>query len=122
MSDDSLNDAALGTFITESRELLHEIEMRLLDCEHGRADDETLNALFRAAHTIKGSAGLFGLDDIVAFTHVVESVLDRVRTGTLLLTPLLAATLLECRDHIAALIAMLTEGRAKRKGMKFSQD
>jgi hypothetical protein len=43
----------------------------------GPQDAEAVNGLFRAAHTIKGSAGLFGFDEVVRFTHVVESVLDR---------------------------------------------
>ena len=72
-------DAALQTFIAESRELLEQMEQALLAIDAGTCDDATVNALFRAAHTIKGSAGLFGLDDIVAFTHVVENVLDRIR-------------------------------------------
>ncbi|HNO89391.1 MAG TPA: Hpt domain-containing protein, partial [Rhodocyclaceae bacterium] len=68
-------DDALQTFIVESRELLQQMEEALLEMEHGTDDPDTLNAIFRAAHTIKGSAGLFGLDDIVAFTHDVESLL-----------------------------------------------
>ena len=72
-------DDALQTFIVESRELLQQMEEALLEMEHGTDDPDTLNAIFRAAHTIKGSAGLFGLDDIVAFTHNVESLLDRIR-------------------------------------------
>jgi two-component system chemotaxis sensor kinase CheA len=53
-----------------------------------------VNAIFRAAHTIKGSSGLFSLDHVVAFTHVVESVLDRVRGGKLAMGDELVATLL----------------------------
>jgi len=97
-------DSALPTFIAESRELLREMETDLLACERGDAGDETINAIFRAAHTIKGSSGLFGLDAIVEFTHVVESVLDRVRDRTLALGGELTAVLLECRDHIQSLV------------------
>src|SRR5690606_19112550 len=70
-------DSALQTFIVEARELLQDMEAALLRLENEAADSETINAIFRAAHTIKGSAGLFGLDGVVAFTHVVESVRDR---------------------------------------------
>lgn len=97
-------ESALPTFVTESRELLREMEAALLICEQGDADDEAINAIFRAAHTIKGSSGLFGLDSIVAFTHVVEGVLDRVRAHTLHLDRNLAAILLECGDHMQALV------------------
>ena len=53
-------DGALQTFFAEAEELLHSMESGLLSMEEGNADAETLNAVFRAAHTIKGSAGLFG--------------------------------------------------------------
>ncbi|MHB8916376.1 MAG: chemotaxis protein CheA, partial [Thiobacillus sp.] len=60
----------------------------------------------RAAHTIKGSAGLFGLNEIVAFTHVVENVLDQVRSHTLPVTGELIAVLLPASDHIATLVGV----------------
>ncbi len=62
-------DQALQTFIAESRELLDDMETSLLSLD-AAPDDEAINAIFRAAHTIKGSAGLFGLNHVVAFTHV----------------------------------------------------
>ena len=97
-------DQALHTFVEESRELLQQMEAALLHIETAGQDEDTVNAMFRAAHTIKGSAGLFGLDAVVSFTHVVENVLDKVRAATLRITPDLAAVLLPCCDHIAALI------------------
>ena len=97
-------DAALETFLAESREMLEDMERLLLELENGTQDAEQLNALFRCVHTIKGSAGLFGYDQVVAFTHVVENVLDRLRDGEIKLDSELAALLLKCRDHIAALI------------------
>jgi two-component system chemotaxis sensor kinase CheA len=100
-------DPALETFLAESAELLSVMESVLLQCEQGTTNDESVNELFRAAHTIKGSAGLFGLDSIVAFTHVVESVLDRARAGTLPISGQAAAILLECTDHIGQLVASI---------------
>jgi two-component system chemotaxis sensor kinase CheA len=97
-------EQALQTFIAESRELLEDMEAALLAVGQTDAPSEAVNAIFRAAHTIKGSSGLFGLDDIVAFTHVAESVLDRVRNGELTLDGELVALLLACRDHIGALV------------------
>ncbi len=102
-------DDALHTFILESRELLQDMESALLAGTPGQ--DETINAIFRAAHTIKGSAGLFGLDHVVGFTHVVESVLDRLREGGLALDEALVALLLACCDHIKELIDALDGGR-----------
>jgi two-component system chemotaxis sensor kinase CheA len=102
---------ALQTFIAESRELLEEMEAALLELGGGTADAEAVNAVFRAAHTIKGSAGLFGLDPIVAFTHVAESVLDDVRAGQLAIDAGLLATLLACCDHLNVLIDAVAKGR-----------
>ena len=92
---------ALQTFVAESRELLDAMETSLLELSgaHNEPDREAVNAVFRAAHTIKGSAGLFGLDRIVRFTHVVESVLDRVRDGSMALQDDLVSLLLSCADH-----------------------
>jgi two-component system, chemotaxis family, sensor kinase CheA len=92
-------DQAVQTFIHECRELLDAMETSLLAMTGSDADPDAVNAVFRAAHTIKGSAGLFGFDRIVQFTHVMESVLDRVRDGTLPLDEELVALLLSCADH-----------------------
>lgn len=97
-------DEVFSTFLAESHEMLQDMERYLLELESGSQDTEQLNALFRCVHTIKGSAGLFGLDAVVAFTHVVENVLDRLRAGQVSLDVELAAVLLACRDHIDALI------------------
>jgi two-component system chemotaxis sensor kinase CheA len=104
-------DQALQTFIIESRELLEDMEGALLIVEQADARDEMVNAIFRAAHTIKGSAGLFSLDHIVEFTHVVESVLDQVREGKVAIADTLVALLLACCDHMGALIDAADAGR-----------
>jgi two-component system, chemotaxis family, sensor kinase CheA len=101
---------ALPTFIAESRELLDAMEASLLTLADA-ADAEAVNAIFRAAHTIKGSSGLFGLDAVVAFTHVAESVLDLVRDGTVAVTPELVTLLLSCCDHMRLLIDEVAAGR-----------
>jgi two-component system chemotaxis sensor kinase CheA len=104
---------ALQTFIAESRELLEEMEAALLSLREHADTDEAVNAVFRAAHTIKGSAGLFGLDHIVAFTHVAESVLDEVRGGRLAIDDGLLATLLACCDHLNALTDAVAAGHVE---------
>ncbi|HPE04600.1 MAG TPA: Hpt domain-containing protein, partial [Thauera sp.] len=96
---------ALATFLDESRELLAQMEEILLRAETAALPTDELHALFRCAHTIKGSAGLFGLDAVVHFTHAVESVLDRMRNGELELSDALINLLLESQDHIAGLVA-----------------
>ncbi|WOB08897.1 chemotaxis protein CheA [Piscinibacter gummiphilus] len=98
-----MNDA-LQTFFAESRELLDDMEAALLGLHQSDDPTETVNAIFRAAHTIKGSAGLFGLDPLVAFTHVAESVLDEVRDGRVDIGEALVSLLLACADHLRSLV------------------
>ena len=72
-------DEITSVFVTESREQLAALESALLQLEHNPGDDDTLNAIFRSAHTIKGGAGVIECTYIVSFTHVVENVLDTLR-------------------------------------------
>jgi two-component system, chemotaxis family, sensor kinase CheA len=105
MSDDmGLYDDALDTFFAEANEMLQQIEDTLLILETDPNNRETINALFRAAHTIKGSAGLFGLNRIVNFTHQVESVLDRVRKNEITIDPNLSNALLKSSDILSELL------------------
>jgi len=103
-------DDALETFIAECRELLEDMETALLEVEAAEDKSEMVNAIFRAAHTIKGSSGLFSLDHVVAFTHAVESVLDKVRSGKLALADKLVVLLLACNDHIGKLVDGVAAG------------
>ena len=97
-------DQALQTFIVEAHELLQVMEQSLLQLETEPADHDAIGAIFRAAHTIKGSAGLFGLNPVVSFTHIVEDVLDRLRDGSVAVDATLIAVLLKCGDHMLELI------------------
>ena len=102
-------DEALHTFVVEARELLQNMEESLLDMERGMADDDAINAIFRAAHTIKGSAGLFGLDFVVEFTHIAENVLDRVRAGELKMDGAMTALMLQVCDHLNLLVECVAQ-------------
>ncbi|GJJ05413.1 chemotaxis protein CheA [Duganella rhizosphaerae] len=104
-------DEALQTFITESRELLEDMENALLNVDIAGDQGEAINAIFRAAHTIKGSAGLFSLDHIVAFTHVVESLLDEVRDGRVTLNDEMIVLLLSCCDYLSGMTDALAAGQ-----------
>lgn len=97
-------DQVLQTFYDESRELLVDMEIILLDLEFHPDDRELKNALFRCVHTIKGSSGMFGFDHVVGFTHVVENILDRLRADDLQYSRDLAQLLLQSRDHIKNLV------------------
>jgi two-component system chemotaxis sensor kinase CheA len=114
--DSSFIEEALPAFISEAQEQIEALEQLLLQLEDDPADRELLDALFRCAHTIKGSAGIFGLDRVVAFTHHVETLLEEVREGRVLLTPELSTLLLQCKDEIRALIACARAPQADSVG------
>ncbi|MGR9012966.1 MAG: chemotaxis protein CheW [Gammaproteobacteria bacterium] len=103
-------DEYLQTFVVECRELLEQMEEALLTVEQAEDDPEIINAIFRAAHTIKGSAGMFGIDPIVEFTHAAESVLDRVRSGDVSMNAVLAALFIEAHDYLRELVGHVAEG------------
>jgi len=110
-------DNALQTFFAEADELLEYMESALLRLEQGAADSETLNEIFRSAHTIKGSAGLFGLHDIVGFTHFVENVLDKARSGSIVIDTNLQGVLLHCKDHMLKLLDSVRSGSEMTQAM-----
>lgn len=101
-----MNDA-LATFVTECHDLIQIMEKELLECEQSGASQDTIDTLFRAAHTIKGSAGMFGLDYLVSFTHTVEGLLQHVREGRLPLDADRIDVLLSATDHINSLIELV---------------
>ncbi|MEX3072362.1 chemotaxis protein CheA [Vibrio alginolyticus] len=96
-------------FISEAEEQLDVMEQCLLDVESGDASiDQHIDAIFRSAHTIKGSAGLFGYHDVVDFSHCVESVLEEVRSGMLSFSKHLAEVLLDSHSHLKSLIVEIS--------------
>ncbi len=103
MREDQILAQARVAFMEEARDLLAQFEAALLTLAE-TPDPDSINAAFRAAHTIKGSAGLFGFSEVVGFTHNVEALLDRVRGGELSVSDEMVALLLECRDHIEGLL------------------
>ena len=71
------------TFFEEAEELLADMERYLLELDVDEPDSEQLNAIFRAAHSIKGGAGTFGFDALQKTTHLFENLLDHTRKGEL---------------------------------------
>src|SRR4051794_13537906 len=98
-------------FFEEARELLQALEAGLMDLEARQGDREHLDSTFRAAHTLKGSAGMVGLRPIAEFTHKVEAVLDDIRSGRLAVTPGAITVLLRAKDHLGAALVEAGEGR-----------
>jgi two-component system, chemotaxis family, sensor kinase CheA len=114
--DDTFVADLLPAFVDEANEQVSAFEQLLLQLEDAPTDHELLDALFRCAHTVKGSAGLFGLDALVGFTHHVETVLDLLREGRLHLSPALSTVLLKSNDAIRDLVATATGHNAAALG------
>lgn len=96
----------VAVFLHEAKDLHSQLEQGLLeyDASGGQVDSDIVDGLFRAAHTIKGSAGVVGLDEIVSFTHLVETALEFIRSGELNFSSDLVSCLLACSDHIGLLL------------------
>jgi two-component system, chemotaxis family, sensor kinase CheA len=91
-------------FFEESEELLEALGEGLALMHAGDHSDETVNAVFRAVHSIKGGAGAFKLTALVAFAHRFETVLDEVRGHRLAIDPDLMHTMQRSSDHLADLV------------------
>nr|WP_163503362.1 chemotaxis protein CheA [Halomonas socia] len=88
------------TFFEEAEELLGDMERHLLELDLDDPDAEQLNAIFRAAHSIKGGAGTFGFDVLQHTTHLFENILDYTRRGELALRRDIVDTFLEAKDML----------------------
>src|ERR1700704_3969214 len=110
MSIDLEMEEILKLFFEESFEGLDAMESGLLTLGDG-ADRETINTIFRAAHSIKGGAGTFGFMEISGFTHSVETLLDEMRNGTRGITPDALQVLLQSVDVVRE---MVQSAQAKR--------
>jgi two-component system, chemotaxis family, sensor kinase CheA len=97
-------------FYEEARELLISLEEGLMELERRQNDRAHLDKTFRAAHSLKGAGAMVGLAAISEFTHFIEAVLERIRTGALAVDSDIITTLLESRDHLAAMV----EGEAAK--------
>ena len=91
-------------FYEEARELLIGLEEGLMDLERRQGDRAHLDKTFRAAHSLKGAAAMVGLASLAEFTHGIEAVLDRIRSQAMAVDTDIISTLLEARDHLAAMV------------------
>lgn len=98
------------TFFQECEEQLAELEDGLLTIEREEGDLETINAVFRAVHSIKGGAGAFGLDDLVRFAHTFETTLDGMRSGKIEISPQIVRLMLRSADILADLVRVSRDG------------
>ena len=103
-------DAIRTTFFIECDELLAQLEEGLMAMEQGSADSETINSVFRAVHSVKGGGGAFGLDPLVRFSHVFETLLDQIRSSQVEATESVVATLLRAADMLADHVSAARDG------------
>ncbi|WP_268248184.1 chemotaxis protein CheW [Paludibacterium paludis] len=99
-------------FFDETEEHLASMESLLLALPIESPDPEDLNAIFRAAHSIKGGAATFGFDDLADLTHVLENLLDRIRKGTMPLTRESVDIFLRAKDMLADMLGAHRGGDA----------
>jgi two-component system chemotaxis sensor kinase CheA len=98
-----MEDKLLSIFSEESQEIIETLEQGLLALE-GSDDPELINSVFRAAHTLKGNAGIVGFDDVVDLTHLMEGLLDEMRKGRLLPDAEVVGLLLGAVDALKVLV------------------
>jgi two-component system chemotaxis sensor kinase CheA len=99
-----------ATFFEESREALDTMEAALLELDESGGDPETINTIFRVAHSIKGGAGMFGFSDIASFTHTLETLLDELRNSRVALNERISNALLQSVDVLRAMIGTVQHG------------
>ncbi|GAB1377284.1 chemotaxis protein CheA [Pararhodobacter aggregans] len=100
MSNETLRD----TFFAECEELIESLTEGLQVVASGAWDGETINAIFRAVHSIKGAAGAFGFTDLVTFAHAYETVLDLIRSDKLDIAPDVLRLITRSSDALAELV------------------
>lgn len=99
-----------ATFFDESFEALESMELALLKLSPGKAEAELVNTIFRAAHSIKGAAAIFGFAQVTSFTHAVETYLDALRGGRLAVSQQGIDQLLKAIDLLRALLLGMQQG------------
>jgi two-component system chemotaxis sensor kinase CheA len=103
-------DDMLKDFVVEALELAVDVEERLLQLERRPDDPDTLNAVFRSFHTIKGGAGFMNLQAMVSACHLTENLFDALRTGKAAVTPLAIEAALQASGFVADLLNQLNAG------------
>jgi two-component system chemotaxis sensor kinase CheA len=104
------------TFFEESAEGLEAIELGLNELDAETGTDETVNAVFRGIHSIKGGAGVFGYESLVGFAHVFETVLDALRHGKLAPSMEVVGVLLKANDTLSDLVQMARANETAPEG------
>jgi two-component system chemotaxis sensor kinase CheA len=99
-------------FFEESFESLDIMESNLLDLDIGTTDKEMINSIFRSAHSIKGSAGIFKFEKVITFAHIAETLLDEMRNGEHIISQAIIDVLLRFVDIMRMMLSALQENKA----------
>ncbi len=97
----------IDLFAQDAADTVRDLEQALILLEESPDDPELVNRIFRAAHTIKGNAGIVGLSTLASFTHTMETVLDAVRSGRILVDEVLISALLASVDVVRGMLEQL---------------
>src|SRR4051794_26019351 len=103
-------DDMLKEFVVEALDLATNVEEHLLNLERRPDDMDTINALFRSFHTIKGGAGFMNLPAMVSACHLTENLFDGLRTGKVPVTPLAIEAALQASGFVADQLTALSNG------------
>ncbi len=106
--DDSMQEI-VNDFIQEALELLESLNENFIELEKQPDNKDILNTIFRAAHTIKGSAGFLGFQNIIELAHSAENILNKLRQGEMVLTAEMTDYLLKTMDTLKAMIITISE-------------
>lgn len=98
------NEALLDTFFEECEELIEALAENLDLVSDANWDSETVNAIFRAVHSIKGAAGAFGFEELVGFAHHYETTLDQIRDEKLVISEDVLKLIIRSADNLAELV------------------
>jgi two-component system chemotaxis sensor kinase CheA len=115
-------DDMLKDFVVEAMDLAVNVEEHLLRLERDPTNKETLNAVFRSFHTIKGGAGFMGLPALVAACHLTENLFDALRTGAAPVTPLSIEAALQASGFVADQLNDLNNGATPEQLAPMPQD
>ena len=99
----------LRMFLDESEEYLQSLNQNLLALENNPEDEQLVNEIFRAAHSLKGMAATMGFDKMANLTHEMENVLDRIRAKKLALNTAIVDILFSCLDRLEALVREIAD-------------
>lgn len=115
---DALTDGLMGDFLDESTEIMRRLNEGLLQLDQAvksgaaahSSDEELLNGIFRAAHSLKGLSGMMGLQDVNVLVHKVENVFDAIRCGRLGVTGNVVDVSFQAVDRLDAMLELLKTG------------